>query len=62
MAIGRVGLAEGVEPLVRALTDPEPEVRQMSAFALGLIGDQAAVDPLVHAPRGCLADRPGTRR
>ena len=49
MAIGRVGLAEGVEPLVRALADPEPEVRQMSAFALGLIGDQAAVDPLVQA-------------
>ena len=49
MAIGRVGLAGGVEPLVQALADPEPEVRQMSAFALGLIGEQAAVDPLVQA-------------
>jgi len=47
LAIGRVGLAEGVEPLVRVLEDPDPEVRQMAAFALGLIGDRSALDPLI---------------
>ena len=47
LAIGRVGLAEGVAPLIRTLAaDAEPEVRQMAAFALGLIGQRAAVEPL----------------
>jgi HEAT repeat protein/cyclophilin family peptidyl-prolyl cis-trans isomerase len=36
-----------VEPLVRVLDDPDPEVRQMAAFALGLIGDRSARDPLI---------------
>ena len=49
LAIGRVGLAEGVAPLVQALADPEAEVRQMSAFALGLIGHDSAVAPLIEA-------------
>ena len=49
LAVGRVGLAEGVGPLVPVLSDPDPEVRQMAAFALGLIGDRAARDPLVAA-------------
>jgi HEAT repeat protein/cyclophilin family peptidyl-prolyl cis-trans isomerase len=49
LAIGRVGLSEGVQPLVALLTDPDPEVRQMSAFALGLIGDATAREPLVTA-------------
>lgn len=43
LAIGRVGLPDGVEPLAGLLvSDPEPEVRQMAAFALGLIGDRTA--------------------
>ena len=47
LAIGRVGLAEGVSALVRVLqADTDAEVRQMAAFALGLIGDRSAVDPL----------------
>jgi HEAT repeat protein len=46
LAIGRVGLAEGVPLLVPRLSDPEPEVRQMAAFALGLLGDRSAVEPL----------------
>src|SRR5207247_10760116 len=37
LAIGRVGLREGVAPLVALLADGDPEVRQMAAFALGLI-------------------------
>jgi HEAT repeat protein len=49
LAVGRVGLAEGVEPLLPLLGDPDPEVRQMAAFALGLIGDRRARDPLVRA-------------
>jgi HEAT repeat protein/cyclophilin family peptidyl-prolyl cis-trans isomerase len=50
LAIGHVGLKEGVPPLVAMLTsETDPEVRQMAAFALGLLGDKAARDPLVTA-------------
>jgi cyclophilin family peptidyl-prolyl cis-trans isomerase/HEAT repeat protein len=42
LAVGRVGLREGVEPLAALLADPEPEVRRMAVFALGLIGDRSA--------------------
>ena len=48
LAIAHVGLAEGVTPLVGLLADPDPEVRQMTAFALGLLGD---------CPRARSADR-----
>jgi cyclophilin family peptidyl-prolyl cis-trans isomerase/HEAT repeat protein len=44
LAVGRVGLAAGVEPLTRLLADEEFEVRQMAAFALGLLAD-ASVRP-----------------
>jgi cyclophilin family peptidyl-prolyl cis-trans isomerase/HEAT repeat protein len=49
LAIGRVGLVEGVTPLAQALSDTDPEVRQMAAFALGLIGDGSAGPPLATA-------------
>jgi len=50
LAIGHVGLTEGVAPLVAMLTrEPDPEVKQMAAFAIGLIGDKSARDPLVAA-------------
>ena len=49
LAVGRVGLSEGVAPLVALFTDADVEVRQMAAFALGLIGDKQAHDPLVAA-------------
>ena len=53
LAAGRVGLPEAVPALVRVLqTDGDPEVRQMAAFALGLIGDASAAEPL----RAALAD------
>ena len=50
LAIGRVGLADGIQPLLPILaSDPEAEVRQMAAFALGLIGDARAKDALLTA-------------
>jgi HEAT repeat protein/cyclophilin family peptidyl-prolyl cis-trans isomerase len=49
LAVGRVGLREGVPPLVALLSDSDPEVRQMAAFSLGLLGDRSARDPLVAA-------------
>jgi cyclophilin family peptidyl-prolyl cis-trans isomerase/HEAT repeat protein len=50
LAIGRVGLADGIAPLAQLLaSDSEAEVRQVAAFALGLIGDSRAKDPLVAA-------------
>jgi cyclophilin family peptidyl-prolyl cis-trans isomerase/HEAT repeat protein len=50
VAVGRVGLAEGIAPLVVVLeSDPEPDVRKMAAFALGLIGDPAGAEALVAA-------------
>ena len=49
LAIGRVGLADGVEPLIRLLSDTEIEVRQMAAFGLGLIGDRSARPALLAA-------------
>ena len=53
LAVGRTGLPDGVPGLVRLLqNDPDPEVRQMAAFGLGLIGDASAVEPL----RAALAD------
>jgi cyclophilin family peptidyl-prolyl cis-trans isomerase len=66
IAVGRVGLADGVEPLVRILQDPDPEVRQMAIFALGLLGDTRttpALLPLLEDPdwrvRGRAADALG---
>ena len=49
LAVGRVGLPDGVAPLTATLKDADPEVRQMAAFALGLIGDPQAVEPLTAA-------------
>ena len=49
LAIGRVGLPEGVAPLQTALADTDPDVRQMAAFGLGLIGDASAVPALTTA-------------
>src|SRR5687767_3819033 len=49
LAVGRVGLAEGVEPLLPLLADSDVEVRQMAAFALGLIGHASARPALAKA-------------
>ncbi|MEO6213743.1 MAG: HEAT repeat domain-containing protein [Vicinamibacterales bacterium] len=49
LAIGRVGLAEGVPPLVGLLADRDPDVRESAALALGLLGDPTAIGPLTAA-------------
>ena len=50
LALGRAGLREGAEPLIKLLgSDQDPEVRQMTAFALGLIADGSARPSLVTA-------------
>ena len=49
LAVGRVGLVEGVEPLTALLADSDVEVRQMAAFALGLIGHASARAALINA-------------
>jgi HEAT repeat protein/cyclophilin family peptidyl-prolyl cis-trans isomerase len=49
LAIGRVGLADGIAALTATLADAAPEVRQIAAFALGLIGDRAAGATLTKA-------------
>src|SRR6202035_4615309 len=59
LAIGRVGLADGVQPLVgvlgdqrardplvAALADPSPLVQGSAAEALGLLGAASAADPI----------------
>jgi cyclophilin family peptidyl-prolyl cis-trans isomerase len=53
LAIGRVGLKEGIQALTSLLADGDAEVRQASAFALGLLGDasaKAALLPLLSDP------------
>jgi len=49
LAVGRVGLVDGVEPLIPLLADADVEVRQMAAFALGLIGHASARAALIKA-------------
>ena len=47
LAIGRVGLKEGIAALTSLLSDQDPDVKQAAAFALGLIGDSSASAGLV---------------
>ncbi len=47
LAVGRVGLPEGMPLLLDRLRDPDEGVRDMAAFGLGLLGRSEAVPPLV---------------
>ncbi len=52
LCIGRSGVMEGAQALIAALSDVDPDVRQMAAFGLGLLGApaaRAAVQPLTAA-------------
>ena len=49
LAVGRVGMAEGVPIASAALSDAEENVRATAAFALGLLADPQGVPPLVEA-------------
>ena len=48
-ALGKIGDARAVEPLVAALKDQDSNARQGAAEALGRIGDARAVEPLIAA-------------
>ena len=54
-ALGRIGDPRAIDPLVAALRDAYPEVREAAAGALGEIGG-AAVGPLI-----AVFDDPGSR-
>jgi len=47
LAVGRVGLPDGVTPLIALLEDADPDVRAMACFSLGLLKDARAVEPLL---------------
>lgn len=46
LAIGRVGVPEGIAPLIKVLSDPDEGLRASAAFGLGLIGDAKATSAL----------------
>ena len=53
LATGRVRLSEAIPALATVLqSDRDHEVRQMAAFAIGLIGDAAGAEPLMTALTG----------
>lgn len=48
-ALGEIGDARAVDPLIDALQDEDRRVRERAARALGKIGDARAVGPLIEA-------------
>ena len=44
--LGKIGTSIAVDPLIKALEDPDNYVRRQAADALGNIGDPKAVEPL----------------
>lgn len=49
MSIGRIGDPQGVPLLLTLLDEQEPNVRPSAAFALGLLRDSSAIDPLIRS-------------
>jgi HEAT repeat protein len=45
-ALGKIGDAKAVEPLIAALKDEDRVIRRIAVMALGEIGDARAVEPL----------------
>jgi HEAT repeat protein len=50
-ALGKLGDARSVVPLIAALADVDPEVRRMAADALGKLRDVRALPPLIATAR-----------
>lgn len=48
-ALGEIGDQRAIEPLMRALSDSDRDVRKEAARVLGEIGDQRVVEPLIKA-------------
>jgi HEAT repeat protein len=42
--LGKLGNSSGVDPLIKALEDPDSYVRRQVADALGIIGDPKAIE------------------
>src|SRR5450759_2332909 len=55
-ALGQIGDARAVEPLIAALKDESWGVRRAAAEALGQIGDARAAEPLIAALKDPYAD------
>jgi HEAT repeat protein len=47
--LGAIGSDKAVDALIRALNNPEGQVRSAACYALGAIGSDKAVDPLIRA-------------
>ena len=56
VALGQIGDADAVEPLIAGLKDDNPSVRRAAAEALGQIGDAAALGPLIAALKSAAVD------
>jgi HEAT repeat protein len=55
-ALGQIGDADAVEPLIAGLQDDNPSVRRAAAEALGQIGDVSALGPLIAALKSPAVD------
>jgi protein-S-isoprenylcysteine O-methyltransferase Ste14 len=47
VALGRIGSTDAVRPLITALDEPSPWTQAAVIYALGQLGDERAVDPLL---------------
>ena len=56
VALGQIGDADAVEPLIAGLKDDNPSVRLAAAEALGEIGDAGALGPLIAALKSPAVD------
>jgi HEAT repeat protein len=48
-ALGKIGDAKAIKPLIQALNDMDPNVRINAACALGMMGRAVAIKPLIQA-------------
>ena len=48
LALGRIGAPKSVKSLAAFLYSPQPEIRSLTAYALGITGAQAALPALIN--------------